>query len=199
MTDEDPRLRQLDQIYDQDGRLKEPDAQILLLRQSQDESVWVLMPTHAYVEAHTGRYRNYCGAALGLTFLGCLIHWLVTKPADLGGYVITTAFVALAAALALKIWNSAMRAGIVVTVGRRLQVSITAVKLLVHPMLGERLGLSRSKDGRLWQLHHIQPTRTRLRFMVAHDAFPTLPQFLRDTVKESLVDLDAPPQSGPQS
>lgn len=191
MADEDPRLEQVDQIYDDRGRLTEPDGQVILLRRSGEESTWVLMPERVYVEARAGRYRNYCGAALGLALVGCLVHWLVVRPQDLGGYVITTAFVALAAALALKIWNSAIRAGLLVTVGRRVRLSIATVKLLVHPMLQERLGVSRSEDGRFWRLYHIEPGGKRMKFMLAREAFPRLPEFLKKTVGESLVDLDA--------
>lgn len=196
MADEDPRLNQLDQIYDEHGRLTEPDGQVILLRRSEEESTWVLMPARAYVEGRSVRYRNYCGAAIVLSLAGCLVHWLVVRPQDVGGYVITTAFVALTAALALKVWNSAIRAGIVVTVGRRVRISIATVKLLVHPMLHERLGLSRSKDGRYWRLYHIDPAQKRMKFMLAHEAFPTLPEFLKKIIADTLIDLDAAEKAG---
>ena len=197
MADEDPRLKQLEQIYDEHGRLTEPDGQMILLRQSDEESTWVLMPTRAYVAARTVRYRTYCGAAILLSAAGCLVHWLVVQPEDAGGYIILTAFVALTAALALKVWNKAIRAGLVVTVGRRVRLSIATVKVLVHPMLDERLGVLRSADGRYWRLYHIDPAQERMKFMLAYEAFPTLAEFLKQTVAGSLIDMDAAATSEP--
>jgi hypothetical protein len=186
---EDPRLEQIDQIYDDHGRLTEPDGQMLTLRKTDDETIYCLMPTRAYVRSRSVRYRSWCLWAMGLTVLGCATHWLIVRPETIDTYVLTVPCVTVFMALAVRIWNASMRAGITLKVGRRVRVTIATVKFTVHPMLHERLGLKLSDDGQLWEIYHIDPAQRRLRLKLSHAAFPTLPKFLDQTLGDAWEDL----------
>ena len=164
-------------------------GQVVELKRTEKETVFALMPTRAYVEARSVRYRTLCLVAILATGVACLVHWLVRRPDTPDAYVIAVALAALAMALALKTWNATIRAGIVLTVGRRVRFRIATIKLTVHPMLGEKLGLARSANGRLWNICHVDRGRPRLKFRLAVEAFPGLPAFFNQTLPDAWQDM----------
>jgi len=188
---DDSRLEKIDQIYDDRGRLTKPDGQMLTLRKTDDETVTCLMPSGAYIRTRSVRYRSWCLWAGALAVLGSAAHWLIVRPETIDAYVLAVPCVTVFMALAVRIWNATLRAGITLNVGRRVRVAIATVKFTVHPMLHERLGLRRSDDGQLWEIYHVDPARRRpqLRLKLSHDAFPTLPDFLDKTLGETWEDL----------
>lgn len=187
---DDPRLQQIDQIYDDHGRLTEPDGQMLTLRKTDDETLYCLMPSGTYVRTRSLRYGPWCLGTMALAVLGSAAHWLIVRPETADAYILTVPCVTVFMALAVRIWNAAIRAGITLKVGRRVRMTIATVKFTVHPMLHERLGLRRSDDGRLWEVYHIDPAQHRLRLKLSRDAFPTLPEFLNKTLGDAWDNLD---------
>jgi len=188
----DHRAPQDEGLYDDFGRLREPDGQVVELRGKAGERVVALMPTRSYVEARSVRYRKLAAVGLAVSVAACLVHWLVTRRGDVGGYLIAVGFAAVGVGLASRIWNATMRAAIVLTVRPHLCLKVATVKLNVNTRLGEALGLARSADGRFWQLYHVDRDRARLKLKLSAAAFPDLPAFFRDTIPDMWTDVPQP-------
>ena len=188
----DDQAPQQEGLYDDFGRLREPDGQVVELRGKADERVVALMPSRAYVEARSVRYRTLAAIGLAVSVAGCLVHWLATRRGDVGGYLIAVGFAAVGIGLATRIWNATMRAAIVLTIRPRLRLKVATVKLNVNTRLGEKLGLARSPDGRFWQVYHVDRGRARLKLKLSAVAFPDLPTFFRDTLGDMWTDVPQP-------
>jgi len=176
-------------LYDEFGRLREPDGQVVELRSKDGARVVALMPSRTYVQARSVRYRKLAALGLAVSVAACVVHWMATRRGDVGSYVIAVAFAAVAIALASRIWNATIRAAIVLTVRPHLRLKVATVKLDVNTRLGEKLGLSRSADDRFWQLYHVDRGRARLKLKLSAVAFPDLPGFFRDTLGDMWTDV----------
>lgn len=181
-----------DNFYDDRGRLTEPDGEIVEFAPRDGADVVALMPSRAYVERRTQRYRAISLLAVVVAAAGCGVHWLMERPAEIGGYVILIAFTALIAALGVRIWNATIRSAIILQIGRELDVRIATLRLRIDTRRGERLGLKASGDGELWKVYRLDPSgRPSLKFKLARAAFPALPAFFTERIAERWTDLDA--------
>jgi len=162
---------------------------IVELKAKDTERLFAIYPTREYVHRRSVRYRWPLLVTLAAVVLGCLVDYAVTRRTNTGTYVTTGLMWLLAAGFLAFIWNATMRAALQVTLGRTLNIKAATVRLVIDPRIGEKLALRRSPDGRLWHVCRTSHGYSALKFKLAVEAFPNLPDFFKEKTPDLFQEL----------
>jgi len=158
-----------------------------------DKDPWTRMfavyPALEYVRRRSVGYRWPMLAAAGLVILALAVESLATGGVRPERWFIIATTVVLPVAFALFVWNLTMRAALTVTIGRTIHLRIGTLRLVIDPRIGEKLGLQRSADGRLWNVYRTSYGFRALKFRLAAEAFPKLADFFREHMIEHFEEM----------